>query len=60
LHRDICEALMPPDEFRFQVRGRGLGAVLVSNPGNPTGQSIEGRTLEEYVNVARETETSIM
>ena len=39
LHRNISEALMSSEEFDFQVSGRGLGAVLVSNPANPTGQS---------------------
>ena len=60
LHRDVNEALMPSEEFAFQCRGRGLGAVLVSNPANPTGQSIEGETLKEYVDIARRTETAIM
>lgn len=60
LHRNVNEALMPSKEFEFQCQGRGLGAVLVSNPANPTGQSIEGETLKEYVNIARRTDTSIM
>lgn len=60
LHRDISEALMPSKEFEFQVKGRGLGAVLVSNPANPTGQSIEGETLREYIDIARRQGTSIM
>jgi DNA-binding transcriptional MocR family regulator len=42
LHRDVNEAVMEPEEFEFQLGGRGVGAVLMSNPANPTGQSVEG------------------
>jgi len=37
-----------------QIEGRGLGAILLSNPVNPTGQLLEGEALHEWVNVARE------
>jgi len=60
LHRDVNEALMPPKEFEFQTDGRGIGTVLMSNPANPTGQSIEGDDLEAYVECARRNGTSIM
>ena len=60
LHRDVNEALMDPDEFKFQCKGAGLGSVLLSNPANPTGQSIEGENLEQYVKIAREHDTAIM
>ncbi|KAL3909262.1 MAG: hypothetical protein SGILL_008156 [Bacillariaceae sp.] len=53
LHRDINEAVMNVEDFSFECRGRGLGSVLLSNPANPTGQSIEGDRLKEYVEVAR-------
>merc|ERR1712032_1116177 len=59
-HRNVNEALMPPDEFAFQVDGRGIGAVLMSNPANPTGQSIEGDDLKEYVKIARQNEMTII
>jgi aspartate/methionine/tyrosine aminotransferase len=36
LHRDVNEALMPAEEFEFQCSGRGVGAILMSNPANPT------------------------
>ena len=29
LHRDVNEALMPPEEFEFQITGRGVGAILM-------------------------------
>lgn len=47
-------AIMPSEEFKFQAVGRGLGAVLWSNPANPTGQSLEGNELEEYVEISRD------
>ena len=60
LHRDVNRALMAPEEFEFQTLGRGVGAVLLSNPTNPTGQSIEGDNLKEYVRIAREHSVSII
>jgi aspartate/methionine/tyrosine aminotransferase len=54
VHRDVNEASMDPAEFDFQCRGRGVGAVLMSNPANPTGQSIEGDNLRAYVQTARD------
>lgn len=60
LHRDVNEALMPPDEFEFQCSGRGCGAVMLSNPANPTGQSIEGENLRRYVQIAREQKTAVV
>lgn len=53
LHRDVNEAIMEPSEFEFQSSGRGVGAMLLSNPANPTGQSIEGDNLASYVDIAR-------
>lgn len=60
LHRDVNEAIMDADEFQFQCQGAGLGAVLLSNPANPTGQSIEGEQLKQYVNIARTNQTAIV
>jgi aspartate/methionine/tyrosine aminotransferase len=60
LHRDVNEAVMDPDEFEFQCSGRGIGAVLMSNPANPTGQSIEGDRLERYVGIARKYECALI
>lgn len=42
LHKNVHEALMPSEDFEFEAGGRGLGAMLLSNPANPTGQSLEG------------------
>jgi aspartate/methionine/tyrosine aminotransferase len=41
-------------ELRREVSGRGLGALLLSNPGNPTGKAILGPELEAWVGTARE------
>jgi len=60
LHRDPNEAIMTPDEFEFQTIGRGIGTVLLSNPANPTGQSIEGDNLKEYVRIARDHNVAII
>jgi len=60
VHRNMNEALMPPEEFEFQTIGRGVGAVLMSNPSNPTGQSIEGENLKEYVRIARDNGTVLI
>lgn len=51
---------MDAEEFDFQCGGRGVGAVLLSNPANPTGQSIEGKELEAYVKSARDNDTAII
>jgi aspartate/methionine/tyrosine aminotransferase len=51
---------MPAEEFTFQTSGRGIGAMLLSNPGNPTGQCIEGEELKAYVRTACESETTIV
>lgn len=42
------------DQLRHEIVSRGLGAVLLSNPHNPTGQVLHGRDLESYVGVGRQ------
>ena len=42
------------DQLRHEVVSRGLGAVLLSNPHNPTGQVLYGKDLEDYVAVGRQ------
>ena len=44
----------PIDHIRKEVLGRGLKAILISNPCNPTGQLIEGKRLHDWVDMARE------
>jgi len=42
------------DALRREIMGRGLGAILMSNPCNPTGKLVGGRELADWVAVARE------
>ena len=42
------------DELEREIVGRGLSAMLFSNPCNPTGQLVEGETLRDWVHLARE------
>lgn len=45
--------LPDPDRLEFEVISRGLGALLLSNPVNPTGQAVHGSDLAGWVQVAR-------
>lgn len=60
LHRDVNCALMSPEEFEYQTLGRGVGAVLMSNPSNPTGQIVEGENLKAYVRMARDHNVALL
>ncbi len=42
------------EELRREILGRGLTAVLASNPCNPTGQVISSSELAQWVEIARE------
>ncbi|RYZ55122.1 MAG: pyridoxal phosphate-dependent aminotransferase [Proteobacteria bacterium] len=42
------------DQLRHEIVSRGLGAVLLSNPHNPTGQVLYGKELEAYVGIGRQ------
>ena len=48
------------DELRREITGRGLSALLLSNPCNPTGKVIQGQELENWVGVARELGCSLL
>ncbi|MBN2800615.1 MAG: pyridoxal phosphate-dependent aminotransferase [Deltaproteobacteria bacterium] len=48
------------DELRTEIVGRGLGAVLLSNPSNPTGALVHGDRLAKWVATARELETFLL
>jgi aspartate/methionine/tyrosine aminotransferase len=41
------------NKLRREIMGRGLGALLVSNPGNPTGRVTGGSELADWVNTVR-------
>lgn len=48
------------EALRNEILGRGLSALLVSNPCNPTGQVTQDYRLRGWVQVARETDCSLI
>ncbi|MDW8363313.1 MAG: pyridoxal phosphate-dependent aminotransferase [Myxococcales bacterium] len=48
------------DELRREITGRGLGAVLASNPCNPTGRVVRDGLLEGWVRAARELDCALL
>src|SRR5262249_29217472 len=44
---------IPLQSLKKEIQGRGLQALLLSNPCNPTGQLIEGDDLRQAVQLAR-------
>lgn len=48
------------DDLRREVMGRGLGAILFSNPANPTGKHVRGDELQDWVGVARELDCALL
>ena len=44
---------IPLETLKREILGRGLKAMLVSNPCNPTGQLAEGADLQRWVQLAR-------
>src|SRR5215831_15275976 len=47
-------------ELRREVAGRGLSAILASNPSNPTGKVIGGGDLADWVATARELDCALI
>jgi N-succinyldiaminopimelate aminotransferase len=48
------------DDLEREITGRGLSALLLSNPCNPTGKVIQGGELERWVGVARNLGCSLL
>jgi aspartate/methionine/tyrosine aminotransferase len=48
------------EDLRREVQGRGLGALLLSNPCNPTGKHIRGEALARWVALSRELDCSLL
>jgi len=49
-----------PADLKEEILGRGLSALLVSNPSNPTGQLMEGAELAAWCQLARECQCSMI
>lgn len=48
------------EDLREEIYGRGLTALLISNPCNPTGQVVMDANLRAWVNTARETNCTLI
>lgn len=51
---------IPIDDLKKEVLGRGLKALLISNPCNPTGQLVADDNLNAWVKMAREYRCSLI
>lgn len=47
-------------DLESELRGRGLGALLLSNPNNPMGKTVAGDELGEWVGMARKYDCSLV
>jgi len=48
------------DDLRKEILGRGLSALLLSNPCNPTGKLVQGEELARWVKVASELDCALL
>jgi len=51
---------LPLEDLRREVHGRGLSALLLSNPCNPTGKLVQGDELARWVELARELDCALL
>ena len=49
-----------PEDLRKEILGRGLSALLLSNPCNPTGKMVQGEELEKWVGTCRELDCALL
>ena len=49
-----------PADLKEEILGRGLSALLASNPANPTGQLLEGAELSAWCALARECQCTMI
>ncbi|MEL7060827.1 MAG: pyridoxal phosphate-dependent aminotransferase [Acidobacteriota bacterium] len=47
-------------ELEREIVGRGLGALLMSNPNNPMGKLVSGQTLADWIGVARQLDCTLV
>lgn len=50
----------PTEHLKKEILGRGLRALLISNPCNPTGQLVEGEKLQQWVQMASNYQFSLI
>jgi N-succinyldiaminopimelate aminotransferase len=50
----------PPEDLRREILGRGLSALLLSNPCNPTGKLVQGDELRRWVEISRELDCALL
>jgi aspartate/methionine/tyrosine aminotransferase len=48
------------EELRREVQGRGLSALLLSNPCNPMGKLVSGDALSDWIGVCRELDCTLL
>jgi N-succinyldiaminopimelate aminotransferase len=48
------------DDLRREVQGRGLAALLLSNPCNPTGKVVQGEEMGRWVALARQFDCTLL
>jgi aspartate/methionine/tyrosine aminotransferase len=48
------------DDLRREIAGRGLSALLLSNPSNPMGKLVQGEELRRWVRSARELDCALL
>lgn len=48
------------EELGHEISGRGLGAILLSNPCNPTGKLVHGDELARWVETSREQDCTLI
>jgi aspartate/methionine/tyrosine aminotransferase len=49
-----------PDALKREIQGRGLGALLASNPSNPTGKVIAGEELAQWAAIGRKFDCALI
>jgi N-succinyldiaminopimelate aminotransferase len=50
----------PPERLEREILGRGLTAILLSNPCNPTGKLVAGAELARWVEMGRRTDCTLL